>query len=183
MRVGTAQDSSAVVLHCDPSQSCAEIDIQTGHTRVLTFPRSFKEVVLGSPDIVDVQVKGDRVLLINAKQKVGSTSLTLFNDAGGTMLSSVLLERPEPDPPAAPGRVRVFGSRQGGPNGGYSVHNYHPYACTSAGCVRLTQEMRGEHSRDVFVPGLQPPPTTQQAQQYIISPPSAGPSGTGSLQD
>ena len=114
-------------------EQCANIDIEIGHTRVMTFARSFKEVALGDPEIADVQLKGDRILLINAKQKVGTTNLILFDDAG-PMFSAEIVVTPlrqiaQPDAPIS--RVRIYGAGEKS-----SVHDYIPYACTSTECNR-----------------------------------------------
>jgi hypothetical protein len=164
--------ANATFLQCDKPESrkqCAKIDIEAGHTRVMTFARPFKEVTLGDPDIADVQVKSDRMLLINAKQKVGTTSLILFDDAG-PIHSAEIVVRPQPDAPELFGRVKIYGARQGRDS---SVHDYFPYACTSTGCTRLKEEYRGEHSKDIFVPGQAAEETSKSGLPLTIpvSPP------------
>jgi Flp pilus assembly secretin CpaC len=124
--------ANATFLQCgtpETREQCAKIDIEPGHTRVLTFARSFKEVALGDPEIVDVQVKGDRTLLINAKQKVGTTTLILFDDT--PMFSAEISVKPDvPEPDAPIPTVRVY---RGGSNS--SLQDHLTYECTSTGCA------------------------------------------------
>jgi pilus assembly protein CpaC len=79
-----------------PREQCAKIEIEPGHTRVMTFAQPFKDVALGDSEIADVVVKTDRVLLINAKQKVGTTNLILFDDAGAPIHSTEIVVRLDP---------------------------------------------------------------------------------------
>ena len=151
------------------SREQRKIEIETGHTCVMTVDQSFNQVVLGDSEIADVQVKTDRMVVINAKQNVGTTNLILFNDAG-PMYSAQIVVRPQPDAPPPFGRVKIHAVR--GRIRGTSVHDYFPYACTSTGCSRLKEEYRGEYSKEIFVPGLRQGPE----QNINVNEPSAQPS-------
>ena len=161
--------ASATFYQCGTTGSREQrtkIDIETGHSCVMTVDRSFKEVALGDPEIADVQVKSDRILLINAKRKVGTTNLILFNDAGNPMYSAQIVVRPQPDASPAFGRVKVYGANTCARCS--SVHDYLPYACTSIGCTRLKEEHRGEHSKDIFVPGQAAEETSKERLPLTI---------------
>lgn len=172
---------------------CASIDMQTGHARVVTFDRSFKEVILGDSEIADVRAQGDRRLAITAKQKPGTTNLILLDDAGLMTHSAAIVVRPQPDAPEPYGRIKIHGVGGSGaaaaagvaaalaPPGARgaaaaaaagaskpSIHDYIPYACTSKDCSRLNAERRSEYSKEIFVPGLSAP-------QTVINAPGASP--------
>jgi Flp pilus assembly secretin CpaC len=98
------------------------IPIETGHSHLMTFDRQFTDVVLADPQFADVQPKGDRILLINAKQTVGATSLTVLDDAGDPVYLGKIVVLP----PSVPGQVTIHARKD--------LHDYFTYSCTP-GCT------------------------------------------------
>lgn len=140
-----------------------ETKIKTGSARVLRVEQPFKSVVIGNPDIIDAHVLGDRELVLNAKDKAGRTNLILLDNANQEVYSAeVVVTEPEP---VYARRVRFHTQRE--------LNDFFVYACTSQDCVRLKEEFPGQHSKDIFVPGLVQPP---QINNNVNTP---SPSGGG----
>lgn len=140
------------------------IETKTGSARVLRVEQPFKSVVIGNPDMIDAQVLGDRELVLNAKDKAGRTNLILLDNANQEVYSAeVVVTAPDP---VYPRRVIFHTKRE--------LNEYFVYACTSQDCVRLKEEFPGQHSKDVFVPGLVQPPQINNFNTNTPSPPSGG---------
>ena len=123
------------------------IETKTGSARVLRVEQPFKSVVIGNTDMIDAQVLGDRELVLNAKDKAGRTNLILLDNANQEVYSAeVVVTEPEP---VYPRHVRIHTKSE--------LNDYFPYICTPEDCVRLKEEYPGEHSKDIFVPGLVQP--------------------------
>jgi hypothetical protein len=75
-------------------------------------PRSFKNVILGNPDIVDVvQGQTNRELIISTKPDGGTTNIALI-DENGEQVANVLITNPaiqyQPARSAETGRLQVY---------------------------------------------------------------------------
>ena len=141
----------------------ATIETKTGHVNVLRIEQPFKSVLIGNPDMIDAHVLGDRELLVTAKDKAGRTNLILLDNANQTIYSADVVVK-EPEPVYA--REVRFHTRVG------ELNDYFPYVCTSEDCVRLKEEYPGEHSKDIFVPGLVQPGNINLNNAPSASPPS-----------
>jgi hypothetical protein len=122
------------------------IETKTGYANVLRVEQPFKSVLIGNPDMIDAHVLGDRELLVTAKDKAGRTNLILLDNANQEVYSADIIVK-APDP-VYPRQVTFHTKRE--------LNDYFVYTCTSQDCVRLKEEFPGQHSKDIFVPGLMP---------------------------
>jgi hypothetical protein len=144
---------------------CGTIEIVSGHSSILKLDRPFSTLVLGDDNLVKVNAIGDRAVVITAKIKDGKTNLMFLDKANEPMYSAEVVVTTPPDN-AALGRVRIFAQKR--------LADYIPYACTSEDCIRLKAEYQGELSKDLYVPGLPPPPP-----QINIGPQNFGGASSG----
>jgi hypothetical protein len=136
------------------------IDTKTGTVRVVRVDRPFTSSYVGNPDMLEVVPLSNRELLLRAKDRVGNTNLVLLNNANETTYSADIVVTAVPFYPRP---VQFHTLRE--------LNDYFVYTCTPDNCVRLKQEFPGEHSNDIFVPGLIPAP---QQNISVTSPPPSG---------
>jgi hypothetical protein len=119
---------------------------------------------------VKVNAIGDRAVVITAKIKDGKTNLMFLDKANEPMYSAEVVVSTPADSPV--GHVRIFAAR--GPKEKREIADYIPFACTSADCIRLKTENQGELSKEIYVPGAQPPLSAQIPGGTQNSPASSG---------
>jgi hypothetical protein len=145
------------------------IPLKAGNATVLRLDRPFDSVIVGNSDLIDVQPIGNnRSLVVTAKKKAaGRTNLILLDNMGQTIYSAdVVVTQPAP----VFAKVVKFHTRG-------ELNDYFPYSCSPEDCVRLKDEQPGEHSNDIFVPGLVQPGSININSSPSVNSPLAPPGG------
>jgi Flp pilus assembly secretin CpaC len=154
---------------------CATIEIDREHSRLLKLDRQFQSVIVGNPEVADVHIEDMRTVVITAKSRDGKTNIMFLNAMNEPMYAAEVVVTLQPQSAAlghaAPGRVIVYGLSKKGLN-----REYFPYACSSADCLLLQAEQKGDTTDKTFTYATQP---NQNNQTTNINGPiaSAGPSG------
>lgn len=108
----------------------ATISLRPGFVALIDFPKPFRTIHVGDPEIADVgPPQSDRRVTIHAR-KIGSTNIIAQNEAGDVIFeANIIVGRAEA------GRTQVHNRPV--------LSAYTPYLCTPHGCRRIDDPQAG----------------------------------------